>query len=179
MKNDLVFYSCFLYYTSTNMNNQKSALVTLIIWTDGSCLKNPGPGGWAFILEDDKLEYEISCCSDGTTTNNEMELTAIVRSLEFLYSEKLLKKSVGKIIVMSDSNYSIRGINDQIDKWMAKPTDRPNWSLWKELYKLKTTINKLVPLEFKWVKAHSTNPMNNRVDKLAHARASELKHNSN
>jgi ribonuclease HI len=157
------------------MNNSKSCVT---IWTDGSCLKNPGPGGWAFIIEFNDLEYEVSCDSCGITTNNEMELKAIIRSLEFIYSEDLIK-SIDRIIVRSDSRYSVRGINEWADRWIKQdkitPDTRPNWKLWKRLHQLKTTITKSIPLEFKWVKAHGTNEMNNRVDRLARQRAEELK----
>jgi len=130
------------------MNNSKSCVT---IWTDGSCLKNPGPGGWAFIIEFDDLEYEVSCDSCGITTNNEMELKAIIRSLEFIYSEDLIK-SIDRIIVRSDSRYSVRGINEWADHWIKQdkitPDTRPNWKLWKRLHQLKTTITKSIPLEF-------------------------------
>lgn len=155
---------------------------TVTIWTDGSCLHNPGPGGWAFIIEYQDIEYEVSCCSDGTTTNNEMELTAIIKALEFLYNHDnhdnhdIPHNKLNKISVMSDSNYAVCGINEWIDRWIqsaSKSKPRPNWTLWKKLYSLKNTIVKKANLSFKWVKAHSTNEMNNRVDKLARQRAEE------
>jgi ribonuclease HI len=154
------------------------AMHSTTIWTDGSCLHNPGPGGWAFIIEYQDFEYEVSCCSDGTTTNNEMELTAIIKALEFLYNDHhdIPIDKITKITVMSDSNYAVRGINEWIDRWISsesKSKQRPNWILWKKLYSLKNTIVKKANLSFKWVKAHSTNEMNNRVDQLARQRAEE------
>ena len=152
----------------------------ITIWTDGSCLGNPGLGGWAFIIEYNNYEYEVSCCSNGITTNNEMELTAIIKSIQFLYDENIINdENITNIIIMSDSNYAIRGINEWIENWInthkskSNQNKRPNWKLWTQLYKLKLQISLSKIIRFKWVKAHSTNEMNNRVDKLARQRAEE------
>lgn len=153
------------------MPNQKKQNIT--IWTDGSCLKNPGVGGWGCIIDTNDYEYEISS-SCANTTNNQMELTAIIRGLEYI--DRLPNDYIYAITIMSDSNYCVCGINDWINKWVREknPSQRLNWNLWKKLYELKTSLNETHSLEFKWVKAHSSSVMNNRVDILARTRATEL-----
>ena len=144
------------------------------IYTDGSCLKNPGAGGWAFILTDDDNQYEISDLKH-STTNNEMELTAVIKALHFIQTENIVNKTC-KITIYSDSQYVVNGINKWIYNWLKTPTKsskRPNWNLWYELYQLRTSLEESYEVNFEWVKAHSTNHMNNRVDRIARERALE------
>lgn len=139
------------------------------IYTDGSCLKNPGIGGWAGILMFGNKKKEISGAED-KTTNNRMELFAIIQSLKCL-------KEACIVDVYSDSAYVINAFNNGwIDNWIAKgwktTTNKEvqNIDLWKELIDL-THIHKV---NFLKVKGHSDNEYNNRCDELARNSATKL-----
>ena len=127
------------------------------IYTDGSCLKNPnGPGGWAVcILENDREYYY--CGSDPCTTNNRMELKAIIEGLSCI-------KENSKCIIYSDS---LLTINCASSKWKKKA----NLDLWKEYEK--NSINK--DITFEWVKGHSGNYYNEKVDVLSRQEAESVK----
>jgi ribonuclease HI len=119
------------------------------IYTDGSCIGNPGKGGWAFIfINKDNDEIHISDY-DLNTTNNRMETKAVIEGLKFL-SEK------ESCIIYSDSQLVI---NCATNKWKRKS----NLDLWKEYDKASYNKN----IEFVWVKGHSGNEYNELVDKMA------------
>ena len=131
------------------------------IYTDGACRGNPGPGGWGALLLLGEHERELSG-AEANTTNNRMELTAVIRALE------ALKRPV-KGRVFTDSQYVRQGVLEWMPNWKArgwKTADRKpvkNQDLWQAL-------DALVPvheLEWHWVKGHSGNPGNERVDALA------------
>ena len=131
------------------------------IYTDGSCLKNPGDGGWAVIISKDGKNKEISG-SEKDTTNNRMELLAPINALKEM-------KSKEKIEIYTDSQYVKLGITEWINKWVvnnwqtSKKEDVKNKDLWIELYNL----NKSLDVKWNWVKAHAGNIMNEKVDLLA------------
>ena len=132
------------------------------IYTDGACSGNPGAGGWGAILQYNGHEKEISG-GDKLTTNNKMELLAVISALELL-------KEPCEVDLYSDSKYVI----DSITKgwavgWKArgwKKADKSpakNIELWERLLNLLETHN----VTFHWVKGHADNPYNNRCDELA------------
>ena len=133
----------------------------ITIYTDGSCLTNPGNGGWAAIINDEKKIRKISG-SEKNTTNNRMELLAPINAL------KVMKPNV-EIKIYTDSQYVKNGITEWINTWLAnnwktsKKEDVKNKDLWIELYNLNKSLN----VEWNWVKAHDGNPMNEEVDLLA------------
>ena len=138
------------------------------IYTDGACVGNPGPGGWAavILLENEKKEL---FGGEKLTTNNRMELTAAIKALE--YFTKLEEKQPSKkhIRIFTDSTYVKEGITVWINSWEKnnwKTVDKKNVKnvdLWKKLKEL-TQSNSV---EWNWVKGHSENPMNDLADKLA------------
>tara|TARA_B110000495_G_C22991012_1_gene583558 strand:- start:968 stop:1384 length:417 start_codon:yes stop_codon:yes gene_type:complete len=131
--------------------------MTITVYTDGSCLKNPnGPGGWAFVvLEFDRI-WEVSG-GDKSTTNNRMELEAAIQTLEFLSNRD------EDIIIYTDSKYVINGITTWIHNWIRKDWKKvKNVDLWKRLYILNSKR-----VEWKWVKGHSGDKYNDRADELA------------
>ena len=136
------------------------------IYTDGSCLKNPGNGGWAAIIFMNNEKIIISGCKKNTT-NNQMELMAAIKALVF-FSKKQ------KIRIYTDSNYVKEGITNWIKIWeknnwkTANKKKVKNVDLWIKL----NTLSNFHDIEWKWVKAHSGNLMNNMVDKLARKAAS-------
>lgn len=138
------------------------------IYTDGSCLGNPGTGGWAFLIlresEDiNHFGYQLD------TTNNQMELTAAIKALEFLQKES-------EILLFTDSTYVRNGITSWIVNWKknnwknSQKKEVKNKVLWEKLDFLNSRKN----IIWKWVKAHDINEHNNKVDFLAREAAENL-----
>ena len=131
------------------------------IYTDGSCLRNPGDGGWAAIIIIDGETKEISG-SERDTTNNRMELLAPINALKQM-------KQNEQIEIYTDSQYVKLGITEWINKWVlnnwktSKKEDVKNKDLWLQLYDL----NQSFKIKWNWVKAHAGNPLNEEVDLLA------------
>lgn len=132
------------------------------IYTDGSCLGNPGPGGWAAIIIDEEKEKEISG-NEKDSTNNRMEMTAIVEALKYLHKTYKNKVNELQISIHSDSNLIIQTINQG---WKKKA----NTDIWGEMDKQRAWLN----ISWNWVKGHHTNKYNNRADELAVKRAKEI-----
>ena len=130
------------------------------IYTDGACSGNPGPGGWAAVLRYGAAEKELSG-GEKETTNNRMELTAVIRALEAL-------REPCAVTVYTDSQYISRAIEEGwLTKWKAagftKKGGLKNAELWRELDGL---LQKHA-VTFHWVKGHGSDEMNNRCDALA------------
>ncbi|HUN74998.1 MAG TPA: ribonuclease HI [Steroidobacteraceae bacterium] len=131
------------------------------IYTDGACRGNPGPGGWAALLSCEGREKELAG-AEALTTNNRMELTAVIRALEAL-------KKPAQARVFTDSQYVRRGITEWVPSWKARgwrTADRKpvkNQDLWVELDKLAAAHR----VEWHWVPGHAGVPGNERVDRLA------------
>lgn len=132
------------------------------IYTDGACLKNPGPGGYgAVIIEGDRVR-EVSQ-GFRHTTNNRMELMAVTESLKLL-------DGMTPAVIYSDSQYVVNAINKGwIHKWKFSSGSKKNWDLWKELLGLLEIHN----VEIAWVKGHAGIPGNEKADDLA-TRAARL-----
>ena len=133
----------------------------IIIYTDGACKGNPGPGGWGVLILLENEQIELSGGSK-ETTNNQMELTAIIKALNF-FEKKI------KVDLYTDSKYVMDGITDYIKKWKingwqtANKKPVKNMNLWKILDEL----NNLHDINWNWVKGHSGNPENEKADALA------------
>ncbi len=139
------------------------------IYTDGACSGNPGPGGWGAILMYEDIKKEISG-SKKDTTNNIMEITAVLEALKLLKTEC-------KVKVYSDSAYVVNAFNQgwienwKKNNWKTSGKDPvKNRELWEELYELTTKHQ----VEFIKVKGHSDNEFNNRCDYLATNAIKEL-----
>ena len=135
---------------------------TVTLYTDGACSGNPGPGGWGAILEFKGTEKELSG-GESSTTNNRMELTAVIEGL------KALKESC-IVELYSDSKYVI----DALEKGWALPWREKGWKkadkkpalnpdLWAQLLDLTAKHQ----MRYHWVKGHADNPKNNRCDQMA------------
>lgn len=134
----------------------------VIIYTDGACSGNPGPGGWAAVLMSGNLRKEIFG-GNKNTTNNIMELTAIIQGLKALKQEC-------EVEIYSDSSYCVNAFNQGwIFNWMKKGwktasgEEVKNKELWQELY----SLTKEHRVTFNKVKGHSNVELNNRCDELA------------
>lgn len=133
-----------------------------VIYTDGACLGNPGPGGWGAVIFDKNKNQKNISGIEKKTTNNRMELTAPIKALKKI-------KSDTEITIYTDSTYVKNGITEWIKKWKLngwknsnkKPVK--NKDLWIKLDEL-CMKNKIT---WKWVKGHSNNKYNNLADELA------------
>ncbi len=142
------------------------------VYTDGSCLGNPGNGGWAFVVINEKdISYRAGF--ERNTTNNQMELMAAIKAIEFL-------GKYNDINLNTDSNYVRQGITNWILNWK-----RNNWKtstkkavknreLWERLDNLNVSKN----IIWSWVKAHNVDKFNNQVDQLARQAAETLTESS-
>lgn len=135
----------------------------MIIYTDGGCTGNPGPGGWAAVISQDNKEVEISGGND-STTNNRMELNAVIEALSWCKA-----KGVSRDIELhTDSQYVKNGINSWIHNWKrngwktAAKKPVKNQDLWEKL----DLINGEMSPQWFWVKGHAGNPYNERCDQL-------------
>ncbi len=139
------------------------------IHTDGACLGNPGPGGWAALLRWRGIEREVAG-GEPDTTNNRMELMAAIGALEAL-------KEPCDAVLHTDSQYVRQGITEWMPNWL-----RRNWKtaggdavknrdLWERLH----AANAKHKVDWRWVKGHAGDPDNERVDQLARAEAVKIK----
>lgn len=133
----------------------------VVIFTDGACRGNPGPGGWGVLLRFGAVEREL-CGGEGPTTNNRMELMAAIKGLEALREPCVVQ-------LFTDSEYVRRGITEWMLKWRNngwRTADRKpvkNADLWRELDAEATRHR----VSWHWVKGHAGHPDNERADALA------------
>lgn len=142
----------------------------ILIHTDGACIGNPGPGGWAAILQSmdglTELKRKALKGSSLDTTNNQMELKAAIEALKAV-------KSDNPVIIRSDSQYVVKGITEWLPGWKAKgwrtadkkPVKNPE--LWEELEALVASGS----VAWEWVRGHNGDPLNEEVDQLANEAA--------
>jgi ribonuclease HI len=139
------------------------------IYTDGACRGNPGPGGWGALLKHAGKEKTLYG-GEEDTTNNRMELTAVIKALECLKGNKW------PIVITTDSKYVLQGITEWIEGWKRKgwrnASKKPvmNVDLWKQLDELVQQFE----IDWQWVKGHSGHPGNEHADELANRGIDEL-----
>ena len=138
------------------------------IYTDGACVGNPGPGGWAAIVLVENEKKELFG-GEKLTTNNRMELTAAIKALEYCDAQEGRQPSLKQIRIYTDSTYVKEGITVWINNWEKnnwKTADKKNVKnvdLWKKLKELVKSNQ----IDWHWIKGHSDDPMNDLADKLA------------
>ncbi len=140
----------------------KNSTQEIILYTDGACSPNPGPGGWAALIIMDGKQTTLTGC-DPQTTNNRMELTAAIEALKHI-------KKGRQITLFTDSEYLQKGIEEWLPRWLEK-----NWKgsggkvanrdLWESL--VEVTQNHRIA--WRWLRGHSGNRWNMLVDRLARA----------
>ena len=132
----------------------------VVIYTDGACRDNPGPGGWGVHMNNGKTTKDL-CGGELDTTNNRMELMAAIRALEFFDTPRLLT-------VHSDSTYLVKGMTDYMPAWVARGWRSgssliKNVDLWQRLRDAASRHE----VTWRWVKGHAGDPGNTRADALA------------
>lgn len=144
------------------------------IFTDGACSGNPGIGGWGALLRYKDIEKELSG-GEKNTTNNRMELTAVIEALKAL-------KTTCNITLYTDSKYVMCGITEWMENWKRngwrttnKKSDVKNVDLWQQLDEL----IKKHEIRWVWVKGHNGHPENERVDTLARSEVANIKESQN
>jgi ribonuclease HI len=135
---------------------------TINIYTDGACSGNPGPGGWGAVLKSGAHEKEI-WGSDPQTTNNRMEILAVIRALE------QIKRPGSAVRVYTDSQYVQKGISEWIHNWKARNWTTSNKKPVKnaDLWRMLDDAAARHAVEWHWVKGHAGHPENERADALA------------
>ena len=141
------------------------------LFTDGACLGNPGPGGWAYILRhpaSGKTSQQAAGVND--TTNNRMELTAVIEGLKALHTPSIIQ-------LVADSQYVLHGIRDWLPGWKKrgwrKADKKPvlNVDLWKALDELLQVHD----VQIEWTRGHAGHEENEQCDRLAFAEAQKIK----
>ena len=141
----------------------------LKIWTDGSCLGNPGPGGWAFIATDGENVAE-RCGGERDTTNNRMELMAVIRAITAAHRHNSVE-------IHTDSQYVKNGMQTWMKNWKKnnwRTADKKpvkNQDLWQRLDELVSAVK----IHWVWVRGHNGEELNERCDELARGAAEKLK----
>ena len=146
---------------------------TYQLFTDGACLGNPGPGGWASILREADGSDVIRTGGEPSSTNNRMELLAVIDALESL-------SEPSRVTIYSDSEYVLKGLSEWMSGWKAKGWKKAdgktvmNLDLWQRLEGQSSRHQ----LTTHWVKGHAGHPENERVDFLANTEAQRWAHSS-
>ena len=136
------------------ISENNTTISKLVIYTDGSCLKNPGPGGWCFCVLYDERDWVVSG-GEQETTNNRMELMAVIEALEFVQED---------CVINTDSQWVMKCGQSQ---WKRNK----NIDLWDKF----DEVSKDIRIEWNWVKAHNGNKYNEIVDKVAREEAKIMK----
>ena len=140
----------------------------ITLFSDGSALGNPGPGGYGVILRFGDKEKEISG-SEAHTTNNRMELLGAIEGLRAL-------KEPCKVDIVSDSSYVTKGINEWLSGWIKRDFKKvKNIDLWKEYIE----VSKIHKVNAIWVRGHDGHEENERCDQLARSEAEKMKESLN
>ena len=135
----------------------------ITIYTDGGCSGNPGPGGWAFAVSENGMLVDSASGGDGATTNNRMELTAVINALKYARA-----KGENEVTILTDSQYVKNGITDWIRSWKRKgwrtSSNSPvkNVEYWTELDELNSSLS----VTWSWVKGHAGIDGNEECDRL-------------
>lgn len=136
---------------------------TVYLFSDGSCLNNPGAGGWAYILEYKEFIKKASGAQENTT-NNQMELRAVIEGLKSL-------KEPCEVYLFTDSSYVANSINIWLHSWIDKKFKNvKNVDLWYEYM----NVSKPHKVIAKWIKAHAGHPQNEECDKMARDEAMKI-----
>jgi len=159
--------------TMTDSNAQSRPLPTVVLFTDGACRGNPGPGGWAFVLRHPATGKEkIESGGRPLTTNNQMELSAVIQGLSALSRRS-------RVEIVTDSTYVAKGAQEWMPGWKKNGWRRKEKKSWKpvknvELWQALDALLERHLVQFTIIKGHSGHPENERCDQLAVAAAAQF-----
>ena len=150
------------------MNDNAADRPQVELFTDGACVGNPGPGGWAYILRHPSGLEDWHADGEDRTTNNRMELTAVIRGLEALAQPS-------RVRIIGDSEYVLKGISEWMDSWKQRDWRRGrkgnapvlNIELWQRIDELM----QIHEVEVEWVRGHTGHPQNEQCDRMAQLEA--------
>lgn len=146
-------------------------MTVLTIAVDGACLGNPGPGGWGMVVMHGDQQIHTDSGAERHTTNNRMEMQGAINALYFINNHK--PEGVTRTVILSDSQYVIKGITEWIHGWKAKgwvnSSKKPVVN--KDLWELLDFLNRTLEPEWQWVRGHDGHPLNEAADALANAAA--------
>jgi len=141
----------------------RASMPSFELFTDGACSGNPGPGGWGFILRGDGIAGErVGSGGERATTNNRMELTAVIRGLGCV-------PDGASVVLTTDSEYCVKGLNEWMDGWKRRgwrKSDKSpvmNRDLWEALDAHRSRLS----VKATWIRGHNMHPENERCDRLA------------
>ena len=146
--------------------NQSATVSGVILYTDGACSGNPGPGGWGFIMDHPASGKQLTRSGgDAETTNNRMELIAVIEGLSVL-------RRPCRVEIVSDSSYVLNGLSDWMPNWKRNGWRRREKGAWKEvknldLWQRLDELNRFHQLQFTKIKGHAGHPQNEACDRLA------------
>lgn len=162
------------------MASSNTTPMRVVVHTDGACSENPGPGGWGAIVcfwnSDTPTERVQLSDADLTTTNNKMELSAVLAALQYIRGRPDFDRTI-PVTVISDSRYVLDGFTQWLPKWVRngwRTSDKKpvkNQDLWKASEFATAGLS----LAFKWVKGHAGDPENEAADALARAAIERLR----
>jgi len=135
----------------------------ILLFADGACSGNPGPGGWAYLLRHPASGKEVEGSGGAhKTTNNRMELTAVIEGLRAV-------KKPSRVDIYSDSQYVLKGLSEWMDSWIARGWRTADKKPVKnqDLWELLDGLRKVHELDFHWIRGHNEHPENERCDTLA------------
>ncbi|HCM29137.1 MAG: ribonuclease HI [Treponema sp. GWB1_62_6] len=149
----------------------------LLVFTDGGCSGNPGPGGWAYVIVSPENGNVLAekWGAEANTTNNRMELSAVIAALDLLLADP--RSSGRKVTVYTDSQYVQKGISTWILSWKrngwrtAAKEPVKNKELWQRLDELSARL----PMEWRWVKGHAGHEFNERCDRMTQEAIASLR----
>ena len=140
------------------------------LFTDGACSGNPGPGGWGFILRGGGAAEREESGGEPSTTNNRMELTAVIRGLDELADGSA-------VVVTTDSEYCVKGLNEWMDGWKKRGWRKADRSpvMNRDLWELLDAHRSRLRLRAQWIRGHNEHPENERCDRLAVAAIDQVR----
>lgn len=141
------------------------------LFTDGACSGNPGPGGWGFILRGDGFDRDVEeSGGEPATTNNRMELLAVIRGLGRI-------PDGASVVVTTDSEYCVKGLTQWIEGWKKRGWRKADRSpvMNRDLWELLDAERVRVRIDARWIRGHNEHPENERCDRLAVAAIEEVR----
>jgi len=144
----------------------------IIVYTDGACLGNPGPGGWGVVINGFSNQEILLSGGEKQTTNNRMEIKAVIQALEYLQQKKITQP----IQLYTDSQYVKKGISEWVKKWQKNGwiNSQGKPVLNRDLWEILSNLDHLFQIHYHWLKGHNGHPENEKCDEIARREAEKF-----